>query len=102
MDRSGLDVSRGKRDDLVEGPILLACSAVTGLYALWQQKYQQGRIRLPDQRPWSDQPLGAIVRTTHLVLITLVLGLLISISNLVAVLVLLIKQEVRLHMDVGG
>lgn len=66
---------------------------------------------MPDQRPWSDQPLGAIVRTTHLVLITLVLGLLISISNLVAVLVLLIKQEgkfalcmhtVRLHMDVGG
>ncbi|KAF9155330.1 Homocysteine S-methyltransferase 1 [Linnemannia schmuckeri] len=79
--------------DILEGPILLACSAVTGLYALWQQKYQQGRIRLPDQRPWREQPLGAIVRTTHLVLITLGLGLLISVSNLVAVVVLLIKQE---------
>ncbi|OAQ34666.1 hypothetical protein K457DRAFT_28061 [Linnemannia elongata AG-77] len=88
--------------DILEGPILLACSAVTGLYALWQQKYQQGRIRLPDQRPWSDQPLGAIVRTTHLVLITLVLGLLISISNLVAVLVLLIKQEGNLSFQSRG
>ncbi|KAF9142554.1 Homocysteine S-methyltransferase 1 [Mortierella sp. GBA39] len=88
--------------DILEGPILLACSAVTGLYALWQQKYQQGRIRLPDQRPWSEQPLGAIVRTTHLVLITLGLALLISISNLVAVVVLLIKQESNLSFQSRG
>ncbi len=28
--------------DILEGPILLACSAVTSFYALWQQAYQQG------------------------------------------------------------
>ncbi|KAF9087138.1 Homocysteine S-methyltransferase 1 [Mortierella sp. AD031] len=79
--------------DILEGPILLACSAVTGLYAIWQQHYQQGRIRLSDQRPWREQPLGAIVRTTHLLLIALGLGLLISVSNLVAVVILLSKRE---------
>ena len=31
--------------DILEGPILLACSAATGLYALWQQKYQQGKAQ---------------------------------------------------------
>ncbi|KAI8600634.1 hypothetical protein EDD21DRAFT_129122 [Dissophora ornata] len=49
--------------DILEGPVLLACSALTGLYAVWQQKYQQG------------------------------LGLLISLTNMVTLLFLLIKQR---------
>ncbi|CAO3563416.1 unnamed protein product [Mortierella alpina] len=80
--------------DVLEGPVLLACSAVTGLYALWQQTYQQGRIQLTDQRPWREQPLGAVSRTTYMLLIAIALGLLISISNFVTVLILLIQQHI--------
>ncbi|KAF9127017.1 Homocysteine S-methyltransferase 1 [Mortierella sp. 14UC] len=63
----------------------------------------KGRIRLSDQGPpWREQPLGAIVRTTHVLLIALGLGLLISIANLVAVAVLLIKQDGNLSLHSRG
>ncbi|KAF9306353.1 Homocysteine S-methyltransferase 1 [Mortierella antarctica] len=77
--------------DILEGPVLLACSAVTGLFSVRQKKYQQGRIRLTDERPWREQPLGSIVRTTHLLLISIGLGLLISVAHAIALLVVQIK-----------
>lgn len=77
--------------DILEGPVLLACSTVTGLFSVWQKKCQQGRIRLTDQRPWREQPLGAMLRTAHLLLISIGLGLLISIAHTIALLIVQIK-----------
>ncbi len=48
---------------------------------------------MTDQRPWREQPMGAVSRTTHMLLIAIALGLLISISNLVTMLILLIQQR---------
>jgi hypothetical protein len=54
----------------------------------------KGRIRLSDQGPpWQEQHSGAVVRTTHMLLVALGLGLLISFANLVAAVVLLITQD---------
>ncbi|KAF9989051.1 hypothetical protein BGZ75_007733 [Mortierella antarctica] len=51
------------------------------------------RIQLTDQRLWREQPLGAISRTTYMLLIAIALGFLISISNLVTMVILLIQQR---------
>ncbi|KAG0028513.1 Homocysteine S-methyltransferase 1, partial [Podila clonocystis] len=60
-------------------------------FELGGDRKQKGRIRLTDERPWRELPLGSIVRTTHLLLISIGLGLLISVAHAIALLVVQIK-----------